>query len=72
MITNKVNIENYKEAYDNLNDAIATLLIYPNDNKKLLSFYGEAGKFLHSPFSQFSVKDTFTFFEKSSNETVSF
>jgi len=37
---------------------------YELDNKKLLSFYGEAGKFLHSPFSQFSVKDTFTFFEK--------
>jgi predicted dehydrogenase/threonine dehydrogenase-like Zn-dependent dehydrogenase len=37
LITNKINIENYKEAYNNLNDAIATLLIYPNDNKKLLS-----------------------------------
>jgi len=37
---------------------------YELDNRKLLSFYGEAERFLHSPFSQFSVKDTFTFFEK--------
>ncbi|MGB0925491.1 MAG: NAD(P)/FAD-dependent oxidoreductase, partial [Minisyncoccia bacterium] len=37
---------------------------YELDNRKLLEHYGEAGKFLFSPFSQFSVKDTFTFFEK--------
>ncbi len=33
------------------------------DTKKLLSVYGEAAPFLHSPFSQFSVQDTFNFFE---------
>lgn len=33
------------------------------DTKKLLSIYGEAAPFLHSPFSQFSVQDTFDFFE---------
>lgn len=37
---------------------------YELDNRKLLSHYGENSKFLFSPFSQFSVKDTFTFFEK--------
>lgn len=37
---------------------------YELDNRKLLTHYGDAGKFLFSPFSQFSVKDTFTFFEK--------
>jgi len=37
---------------------------YELDNRKLLEFYGDAGRFLHSPFSQFSVKETFTFFEK--------
>ncbi|MFT6911178.1 MAG: putative Rossmann fold flavoprotein [Candidatus Paceibacteria bacterium] len=37
---------------------------YELDNRKLLSQYGDAARFLHSPFSQFSVKDTFTFFEK--------
>ncbi len=37
---------------------------YELDNKKLLAHYGDADKFLYSPFSQFSVKDTFTFFEK--------
>lgn len=37
---------------------------YELDNRKLLSHYGEAASFLYSPFSQFSVKDTFTFFEK--------
>jgi len=34
------------------------------DNRKLLEHYGEAGKFLFSTFAQFSVQDTFTFFEK--------
>jgi predicted Rossmann fold flavoprotein len=33
------------------------------DTKKLLKFYGENEKFLHSTFSQFSVQDTFNFFE---------
>ncbi|MFT5179560.1 MAG: putative Rossmann fold flavoprotein [Candidatus Paceibacteria bacterium] len=33
------------------------------DTKKLLSHYGEAEKFLHSPFSIFGVKETFEFFE---------
>lgn len=33
------------------------------DEKVLLKFYGDAAKFLHSPFSQFGVQDTFTFFE---------
>ncbi|MCA9352417.1 aminoacetone oxidase family FAD-binding enzyme [Patescibacteria group bacterium] len=37
---------------------------YELDNRKLLSRYKDAADFLHSPFSQFSVKDTFTFFEK--------
>lgn len=37
---------------------------YELDNKKLLSFFGPSSKFLHSTFSQFSVKETFTFFEK--------
>jgi len=37
---------------------------YELDNRKLLKHYGENAKFLYSPFSQFSVKDTFTFFEK--------
>jgi predicted Rossmann fold flavoprotein len=37
---------------------------YELDNRKFLEHFGEAGKFLFSPFSQFSVKDTFTFFEK--------
>ena len=37
---------------------------YQMDDRKLLAHYGDAGKFLYSPFSQFSVKDTFTFFEK--------
>jgi predicted Rossmann fold flavoprotein len=34
------------------------------DVKKMLKFYGENEKFLHSPFSQFSVQDTFNFFEE--------
>jgi predicted Rossmann fold flavoprotein len=34
-----------------------------NDVRKLLSHYGEAAKFLFSPFSQFGVSDTFAFFE---------
>ena len=33
------------------------------DERLLLSHYGTADKFLHSAFSQFGVKDTFTFFE---------
>ncbi len=33
------------------------------DTKKLLTVYGDAVPFLHSPFSQFSVQDTFDFFE---------
>jgi len=32
------------------------------DTRILLSHYGEAAKFLHSPFSQFGVQDTFDFF----------
>jgi predicted Rossmann fold flavoprotein len=31
--------------------------------RKLLSHYGDASKFLFSPFSQFGVKETFSFFE---------
>jgi len=34
-----------------------------NDERKLLSHYGDAAKFLYSPFSQFGVRDTFAFFE---------
>lgn len=37
---------------------------YEMDNRKLLAHYGDAAPFLYSPYSQFSVKDTFTFFEK--------
>lgn len=37
---------------------------YELDNQKLLDHYGDAKAFLHSPFSQFSVKETFSFFEK--------
>ncbi len=33
------------------------------DTKKLLTVYGDAAPFLYSPFSQFSVQDTFDFFE---------
>lgn len=33
------------------------------DERALLAHYGEAMSFLHSPFSQFGVKDTFSFFE---------
>jgi len=33
------------------------------DIKKLLKKYGDAEKFLYSPFSQFGVQDTFSFFE---------
>lgn len=33
------------------------------DEQILLSHYGPAKSFLHSPFSQFGVKDTFSFFE---------
>ena len=33
------------------------------DVRKLLANYGDAAKFLFSPFSQFGVQDTFTFFE---------
>ena len=34
------------------------------DNRILLKNYGSAEQFLYSPFSKFSVKDTFAFFEK--------
>ncbi|MEN9582852.1 MAG: hypothetical protein RL641_806 [Candidatus Parcubacteria bacterium] len=34
------------------------------DTHKLLKNYGEAADFLYSSFSQFGVKDTFSFFEK--------
>lgn len=34
------------------------------DVRKFLSHYGEADKFLFSPFSLFGVQDTFNFFEK--------
>ena len=34
-----------------------------DDVRELLSHYGDAQDFLFSPFSQFSVKDTFEFFE---------
>ena len=37
---------------------------YELDDRKLLSHYGDAAPFLYSPFSKFSVKDTFSFFEK--------
>jgi hypothetical protein len=37
---------------------------YELDNRKLLEHYGDSAPFLFSPFSQFSVKETFTFFEK--------
>ncbi len=33
------------------------------DTRAFLSFFGEAAKFLFSPFSRFSVSDTFEFFE---------
>jgi predicted Rossmann fold flavoprotein len=33
------------------------------DNRKLLANYGKASDFLHSSFSQFGVKETFSFFE---------
>lgn len=34
------------------------------NERTLLSHYGAASKFLFSPFSQFSMKDTFAFFER--------
>lgn len=34
------------------------------DDRVLLKNYGEAEKFLYTPFSEYSVKDTFEFFEK--------
>ncbi len=37
---------------------------YELDNRTLLAHYGDAAPFLYSPFSQFAVKETFTFFEK--------
>lgn len=37
---------------------------YEMDIRKFLENYGKSAPFLYSPFSQFSVKDTFTFFEK--------
>lgn len=33
------------------------------DTRAMLAFYGKAADFLYSPFSQFGVKETFTFFE---------
>ena len=33
------------------------------DTRTFLSFFGNAAKFLFSPFSRFSVSDTFEFFE---------
>lgn len=33
------------------------------DERKLLKFYGDAEQFLYSTFKQFSVKETFSFFE---------
>lgn len=36
------------------------------DAHALLAHYGEGGKFLFSPFSQFGVKDTFSYFEERS------
>ena len=33
------------------------------DTRTFLSFFGDAAKFLFSPFSRFSVRDTFEFFE---------
>jgi predicted Rossmann fold flavoprotein len=35
-----------------------------SDQHKLLSKYGDAQQYLYSPFSQFSVRETFSFFEK--------
>ena len=37
---------------------------YELDNRKFLKHFGTSGSHLFSPFSQFSVKDTFTFFER--------
>jgi len=37
---------------------------YELDDRKLLTHFGDSQPALFSPFSQFSVKDTFTFFEK--------
>lgn len=37
---------------------------YELDNRKFLQYFGEDASFLYSPFSRFSVKETFTFFEK--------
>src|SRR5665213_2545551 len=34
-----------------------------SDEKKLLALYGNAAQFLYSAFSQFGMKETFTFFE---------
>lgn len=39
------------------------------DTRTLLQKYGTRAKFLHSPFSQFSVKETFVFFESHGMET---
>ena len=35
-----------------------------HDTRALLKHYGDAEKFLHSPFAEFDVKSTFSFFEK--------
>src|SRR3990167_9938923 len=34
-----------------------------DDEHKLLSHYGDGGKFLYSPFSQFGMEDSYRFFE---------
>lgn len=39
------------------------------DTRALLTKYGGRAKFLHSPFSQFGVKETFEFFESHGMET---
>ncbi|MES2931397.1 MAG: aminoacetone oxidase family FAD-binding enzyme [Patescibacteria group bacterium] len=40
------------------------------DERKLLSNFGSASNFLHSPFSQFGVAETFRFFESIGTPTV--
>lgn len=40
------------------------------DERKLLSHFGSASNFLHSPFSQFGVAETFKFFESIGVPTV--
>jgi predicted Rossmann fold flavoprotein len=40
------------------------------DTKKLLSFYGDAKKFLHSPFSQFATQESVDLFDRLGLPTV--